>query len=144
MEWTPDTDKQLEWLWTRSSLTATQIAKEIGAGSKNEVMGRVIRLNLPRRKEPELPRKADGQKQRQAEFRKMLGAKREARPTVHTVQHDQCRWPMGNRENGDLFFCGEPRDPAYEKCFYCQYHRLVSARGTQAAAYAMRFQQAAE
>jgi len=142
MEWTPDTDKQLEWLWTRSSLTATQIAKEIGAGSKNEVMGRVIRLNLPRRKEPELPRKADGQKQRQAEFRKMLGAKREARPTVHTVQHDQCRWPMGNRENGELFFCGEPRHD--EKCFYCRFHKRVSAVGTEAARAALRFPLAAE
>lgn len=145
--WSDDRVELLKKLWTEG-FSASQIAAEIGNVSRNAVIGKIHRLGLCRDKDP---RKSAPRRQVRAakpQMTRVVSAARrsnvvpvspferaeEVDPAVdHFVPPEQrvsmmelndatCRWPVGDPQAEDFYFCGgQPRAGAP----YCAHHARI-------------------
>jgi GcrA cell cycle regulator len=135
-EWPPERVETLKQLWAEG-LSASAIAKQIG-GTRNAIIGKVHRLNLPRRKPaaprpPRVKREKPPRTNRDARRdRRLAGVWRWAHPAdkIKTVtipaartdiplpvslgipllalRDEQCRYPDGGPRDPAVTFCGHP------------------------------------
>src|SRR5581483_11416960 len=85
--WTDERVDLLKKLWA-DGLSGAQIAQELGGVSRNGVIGKAHRLGLTGRREPRAPR---------APRRSLL-----------ELTDATCRWPVGDPQHPEFFFCGAP------------------------------------
>lgn len=135
--WTDEKVAQLKALWN-DGLSCSEIAKRIGAASRNAVIGKRLRLGLPERT-PSKPQ-AGAKLVRSAtskappKFRtsatrvyvmqppKALPSRAPEGPglaTIHTLTPKSCRWPIGDPGADDFTFCGQPRVEGLSYCNAC-------------------------
>jgi GcrA cell cycle regulator len=150
MSWTDERVELLKKLWA-DGLSASQIAAEIGAVTRNAVIGKVHRLGLSGRAKSPSSAAARPRKPRSAT--QML---RVARPAIrgntalaHAYEYDYepepeltenvipigqrrtllelteatCRWPIGDPGAAEFFFCGGNTLPGLP---YCHYHSRIA------------------
>ena len=141
MDWNDDTIARIRALWAEGHSTA-EIGRRMGI-SKNAVVGKAHRLNLPARPSP---------------IRRGTGEKRASRPTVRRVtgptlpalqsvdrqpalkpppvvlravqlqprpagRVSSCCWPLGEPGTPEFRFCGDPTMPAKP---YCDEHVAIA------------------
>jgi len=139
--WNDEIVEQLKSLWG-TGLSATEIAEQIGAPSKNAVCGKVHRLRLGvakttvehkqslrrRRKRRDALKKAAEQRAREVPAEPVAEAAQGAdvaRVSFHDLEAHHCRWPVGDPKEAGFGFCGAA--PALGQP-YCRHH---VERGTQ-------------
>ncbi len=128
MSWTDEKIENLKQLWDKG-LTTMEIGKALGI-SKNAVVGKVHRLQLPPRPSP--IRKAGEEKKIRP--RKPIPTKTKASVKKETLNNTvpdakkvslmevtatSCRWPIGDPKDGDFHFCDKE---AVEGRPYCLLH----------------------
>jgi GcrA cell cycle regulator len=153
MKWTNDRVELLKELWN-DGRSARQIAAQLGDASRNSVIGKVHRLGLSgggKRPAAALPRP----RERRSERTKMrilrpvvrgntaLAAMHEfesepqitenivpigQRCTILELGESKCRWPIGNPDAPDFFFCGGKTIAGLP---YCGYHSRIAYRRTR-------------
>jgi GcrA cell cycle regulator len=150
MSWTDERVELLKKLWA-DGLSASQIAAEIGAVTRNAVIGKVHRLGLSgRAKSP------SSSANRQRKPRAATQMLRVSRPSVRgntalarAYEYDldpepamieniipigqrrtlleltaaTCRWPIGDPGMPEFFFCGGNSLPGLP---YCHYHSRIA------------------
>lgn len=92
MTWTPEKIDLLTRLWS-SGMPTAQIGKELGV-TKNAVVGKAHRLNLPERASP---------------------IQRKPIKVVELTPHS-CRWPEGHPGEPGFHFCCKPVLPGKPYC----------------------------
>jgi GcrA cell cycle regulator len=150
MSWTDERVELLKKLWS-DGLSASQIAAELGAITRNAVIGKVHRLGLSGR-----AKSASSSAPRQRKARSANHMLRIARPairgntalahayeieveaepelidniipigqrrTILELTDQTCRWPVGDPGGGEFFFCG---GNAASGVPYCSYHSRVA------------------
>lgn len=139
IDWTDDLVKVLKRMW-RNGATASEIALQLGGGiSRSAVIGKVHRLNLPKRVRPvsvantsaeakpvaKKPRfhqvDISGQAPGLADdlmggvdVTELLGT-----VSITELDHRSCRFPIGDPQTPDFGFCGKERVPGRP---YCEAH----------------------
>lgn len=121
--WTDERVEALKKLW-QEGLTASQIAKQLGACSRNAVIGKAHRLGLSNRPKVSAPRALRPAREPQAAMpRRPLAPPRsvirpEATPTVSALKEapglatvltlgvHMCKWPIGDPGHEGFTFCG--------------------------------------
>ena len=117
--WTPERVEQLRQLWDEG-LTTAEIGKRIGV-SKNAVVGKAHRLELPSRPSP-IRRGVVRRAPRPAA--KAPAAPRPAPRSLPISRSGRrCQWPIGHPGEPDFHFCG---DPAVEGKPYCGDHYAMA------------------
>ncbi len=143
MEWTEETISRIRALWSEGHSTA-EIGRRMGI-SKNAVVGKAHRLQLPARPSP--IRRGSGEKRvsARATVRRVTGptlpalqsvsrpAPLQPKPPVLlravSVQPrpagrvSSCCWPLGEPGKPDFRFCGDPTVPAKP---YCDEHASLA------------------
>ena len=151
LTWSDDRVEQLKKLW-ESGLSASQIAAELGAVTRNAVIGKVHRLGLSgRAKTPAStaprPRKAPRPAQHMMRVSRPVSRGNTALAHVFEVEmesdpiaHDNvvpmsqrrtlvelneatCRWPIGDPSSTEFFFCGGKSLHALP---YCAQHSRIA------------------
>ena len=132
MEWTEETIARIRALWAEGHSTA-EIGRRMGI-SKNAVVGKAHRLNLPARPSP--IRRTPGEKKPRPVVRRITGptlpalqsmvrhAPPKAAPVLRPVpvqprpagRVSSCCWPLGEPGTPDFRFCGDPTVPAKPYC----------------------------
>ena len=140
MDWNEETIARIRALWAEGHTTA-EIGRRMGI-SKNAVVGKAHRLNLPARPSP--IRRTPGEKRsapRQT-VRRVTGptlpmlASMERQPLKAPVvlrpvpvqprpvgRVSSCCWPLGEPGTPEFHFCGDPTVPAKP---YCEEHVAVA------------------
>ena len=101
MVWTDERINLLQELWHQGH-SASEIAQRLGGISRNAVIGKAHRLELPSRPSP---------------------IKREEKKVVapSTPGAHGCMWPIGDPKTPDFHFCGQPASPGRPYCSsHCQ------------------------
>ena len=139
MEWNEETIARIRALWAEGHSTA-EIGRKMGI-SKNAVVGKAHRLNLPARPSP--IRRGSGEKRAsRPSVRRVTGPTLPAlqsvpRPAVKApvvlrpvpVQPrpagrvSSCCWPLGEPGTPEFRFCGDPTVPAKP---YCEEHAALA------------------
>ena len=135
MSWTEDKIKDLTRLWD-SGYSASAIGKQIGM-SKNAVIGKAHRLGLRARPSPI---KRSAPKPVLAPQARLETPKPEPMPVrmppprrAH-VRGAKCLWPIGDPNDQDFHFCGEPATPGKPYCTeHCAKAYIVRSKDTKAA-----------
>lgn len=127
--WTDENVTALKKLWG-SGKSASEIARTIGAPSRNAVIGKASRLNLPKQEKKRAPQK-----------RAVNNNDAPARPLPVIDRSDahkafgknpcglmdlgpqQCRWPVGDPKAKDFVFCAAPRGRHHN---YCDRHAAMA------------------
>lgn len=150
MSWTDERVELLKKLWS-DGLSASQIAAELGAVTRNAVIGKVHRLGLSGRAKAPSSGVSRPRKPRSAS--QML---RVSRPSIrgntalaHAYEYEEdpepeltenvipigqrrtllelteatCRWPIGDPGTPEFFFCGGNSLPGLP---YCHYHSRIA------------------
>ncbi len=115
MVWSDDMIRRLEELWAKGT-SASVIGKELGV-SKNAVIGKSRRLKLPARPSPIV---------RAGEKKSVTGSPRMKRQRITDIIEltaHLCRWPFGNPDEEDFYFCGKAVVPGKP---YCQEHSDIA------------------
>ncbi|TBB57043.1 GcrA cell cycle regulator [Rhizobium ruizarguesonis] len=125
MIWTDERVARLKRLWAEG-LSASQIAAHLGGVSRNAVVGKIHKLQLPGRAGAGriVPRQTSA-----SNFDKLLP--RQARVVVpiskklavHQLTERVCHWPVGDPLTADFSFCGAD---APENSPYCVYHQRLA------------------
>ena len=138
MSWTEEREQKLKKLWEKG-YTASQIAEMLGEGTtRNAVIGKAHRLKLAARvasKQSASPKKQDaasgpnkqeGYISRKSRFKSLILNKdfEAEKPTqLENLTDHHCRWPIGNPDEENFYFCG--RNP--ERNFsYCKLHIFMA------------------
>ena len=108
--WTPERVAAVTRLWNEG-LTTAEIGRAIGM-SKNAVVGKAHRLQLPPRPSPirqgsSAPRAPRAAQRAPAQIAVVAQAKRRVpvpHPAVGTMA---CKWPIGHPDEAGFHFCGE-------------------------------------
>jgi GcrA cell cycle regulator len=111
--WTPERVAAVTRLWNEG-LTTAEIGRMIGV-SKNAVVGKAHRLQLPARPSPIKRGKSVRPKH-------TVAVPRPAKPRPvqqFTVGNAACKWPIGHPDEPGFHFCGER---ALVSKPYCQNH----------------------
>lgn len=141
MEWNEETIARIRALWAEGHSTA-EIGRRMGV-SKNAVVGKAHRLNLPARPSP--IRRGTGEKRApRAVVRRVTGPTLPALQSVERAQISKpaivalrpvqvqprpagrvssCCWPLGEPGTAEFRFCGDPTVPAKP---YCETHVAVA------------------
>lgn len=154
--WTDERIELLKKLWADGK-SASQIVEIMGGVSRNAVIGKVHRLNLPVRQDyqqplraariirtPRMPKKKP-EPAKVSELQKFID--RAPPPvadsipmpkslglTLMELENHNCRWPAGEREH--ITFCGHQIEQGRS---YCAYHvRLSRGKGTESERRAAR------
>lgn len=120
--WTDERTLLVETLW-RQGLSASQIAKKLGAVTRNAVIGKVHRLGIAKRDMPSTPRIRTKPAQRRVYAKKPALVVYSEPPedmgkeTILTLGAHMCRWPIGI---GPYTYCGAHTDKTY-----CGYHHAL-------------------
>lgn len=148
MVWNDDRVEQLKKLWA-DGLSASQIAAQLGEVTRNAVIGKVHRLGLATRASSNRTsssrlRLRQSQPRRQVQrqrvshvgntaFRQMLEADPQGLPpvveeieiplaerkTLQQLTECMCRWPIGDPQQPDFYFCGRNKVTGLP---YCEVH----------------------
>lgn len=100
--WTPERDALLRELWA-GELSAALIAKELGAVSKNAILGRVHRLHLPQRRPPVI---RDVRPKNLVRLDERVDRRKLLDPRVNGA--GKCRWIEGETNGPNTIFCAAP------------------------------------
>ena len=140
MSWTPEREQQLKDLWKKGH-SGSEIANILGGTTRNAVIGKAHRLNLPARTvskrsirktdeqnkdKGNLPENKNQKLGRKARFKALLLDKsfEEENPKqLEELTDETCRWPIGHPYEEKFYFCG--RKPM-EKFPYCKLHVLYA------------------
>lgn len=140
--WTAERVELLKKAWA-DGFSASQIAEQVGARSRNSVIGKVHRLKLPSREKQNVPRVPRRRKPKDLApnapkhpWRDLsvprvkpptpvpvqpvqpVEASMENRRTILTLKHGECRWPHGDpRDKENFWFCGESQAPERPYCW---------------------------
>ena len=150
MSWTDERVERLKTLWSEG-LSASQIAAELGAVTRNAVIGKVHRLGLSGRAAPSKPARptfkaprparpaaAPAAPRRVAEQTVPVAAAPSPSPvryveeapgtaTVLTLGAHMCKWPIGDPSSDSFTFCGRRQDDGP----YCMEHARVAYQPVQ-------------
>jgi len=146
MSWTDERVELLKKLWSEG-LSASQIAGRLGGVTRNAVIGKVHRLGLsgrattsrvkshrPRKRNPNAikrPARARFPTAGNPAVRELYSGERyipaveeidipEAqRKTIQSLEACSCRWPVGDPQTPDFYFCGGKAVPGLP---YCEHH----------------------
>lgn len=152
MTWSDERVELLRKLWI-DGLSASQMAAQLGGVTRNAVIGKVHRLNLPGRAKPVAstprprkprsasPRRSSGRSHIQGNTPLKIHAQ-PAPPRIPTTQpiedmvaplslnvslfnlNDQmCKWPEGDPAADDFHFCGHRPVNGFP---YCEYHSRLA------------------
>ena len=145
MGWTDERVTTLKKLWLEG-LSASQIAKQLGAVTRNAVIGKVHRLGLSGRAAPSQPSRPVFRPQRPRPAAAVQQApRREPAPrsvapapspvldlpgtaTVLTLGAHMCKWPIGDPSTDGFSFCGRR---AGDEGPYCIEHARVAYQPQQ-------------
>ncbi len=128
-DWSDRTVAQLRYLWIEGHTTA-EIGRRLGL-SKNAIIGKAHRLDLPGRKSPikrgiELSGRSITRPPRVPKLGEVTGAEASTEPTVAPPQHllmaappttmgmlpqlsaERCCWPLGHPKTAGFRFCDHP------------------------------------
>ena len=151
MGWTDERVEMLKKLWLDGH-SASQIAKQLGAVTRNAVIGKVHRLGLSGRATPSQPARPVFKAPRPARplissppVQRRLAEHHHAPPTptnrpapyieergtatVLTLGAHMCKWPIGDPATDDFTFCGRRAD---EGAPYCVEHARLAYQPQQA------------
>jgi len=109
--WTPERIATVTRLWNEG-LTTAEIGRAIGM-SKNAVVGKAHRLQLPPRPSPIRQGKSASSPKRMTNGRKPspVAVVPQARPRAPaapvTLGSASCKWPIGHPDEPSFHFCGE-------------------------------------
>ena len=126
--WTPERVETLKALWTERK-SAAEIARQIGCGlTRNAVLGKVYRLDLPTRAEPRKPYRTFARTWMPEEKRKQ---KHETTPAPEIppsldiafldLKASHCRYPVNDAL--PYLFCGQTRQADSS---YCAHHHALT------------------
>lgn len=142
VDWTDERISELTRMW-REGLSASQVARRLGAVSRSAVIGKVHRLGISARETPTGPRPLGGRPPNLARRRPTneAGARpaapRAPRPTraapfevaptanIQTLSAHGCRWPIGDPDDASFGFCGRLRAG---RGSYCAGHSSMASR----------------
>jgi len=140
MSWTPEREQQLKDLWKKGH-SGSEIANILGGTTRNAVIGKAHRLNLPARTvskrsirktdeqnkdKGNLPENKNQKLGRKARFKALLLDKNfePENPTeLENLTDEHCKWPLGEKMQPANLFCGRK---ALEKFSYCKLHVLYA------------------
>ena len=137
MSWTPEKEEKLRELWKKGH-SGSQIANMLGDTTRNAVIGKAHRLNLParsvsKRSQPKLNTEKDKNPEvknqklgRKARFKALLLDKNfEPENPIELVKLTENHWmgALGDKMQPAKFFCGRKR---MEKFSYCKLHVLYA------------------
>src|SRR5947209_815651 len=150
LTWSDDRVEQLKKLW-ESGLSASQIAAELGAVTRNAVIGKVHRLGLagrakapssaaPRARKPRAHSHAlrPGRPSLRGNTALAQAYELDFEPQPELIDNiiplgqrrsllelndETCRWPIGDPGQADFFFCGGQTITGLP---YCAYHSRVA------------------
>ena len=112
MAWTPELIATLQRLWQEGASTA-EIGRQLGI-SKNAVVGKAHRLDLPARPSP--IRRSEPVEKAPAARPVAVTAAKAAKPKGPT-----CQWPIGDPRDQDFHFCGGVPVPGRPYCLaHCE------------------------
>lgn len=111
MAWTDERIKLLKKLWQNGTSTV-EIGRALGI-SKNAVVGKVHRLELPPRPSP---LKSEGKKP-------LKRPVKVGHVALMDLKLTSCRWPIGDPKDPDFHFCGEQSVTGKP---YCQEHCKIA------------------
>lgn len=140
MTWTPERIDELTRLWGDGH-SASAIGKRLGV-SKNAVVGKAHRLNLPARPSPirREARPAQPARKRTSVLAVpapapavQTGPREEARPPMIRPREQsggrQCQWPIGDPSKPDFHFCSASAEPGRPYCAeHCAVAYVVKSR----------------
>ena len=132
MAWTEERVDQLKQLWGEG-LSASQIANKMGGVTRNAVIGKVHRLGLAGRATPAAPKPKTVQRYDEPELKTPITGLENLypgidRPTVSSIDGNQCKWPIGDPARDDFHFCGQPTLSGKS---YCAYHARLAFQPPQ-------------
>ena len=103
--WTPERVATVTRLWNEG-LTTAEIGRTIGM-SKNAVVGKVHRLQLPSRPSPIRQGKSASEKVQRERAPVAVVAQMKAPQTLHpAIGSAACKWPIGHPDEAGFHFCG--------------------------------------
>ena len=137
MNWTPLREEKLRQLWEKGH-SGSEIANMLGSTTRNAVIGKAHRLNLPARsKSRRSTQKVNAEKDNTQEVKNQKLSRKERfkallldenfepeNPTkLENLTDAHCRWPLGEKMVPASFFCGRK---SIEKFSYCKLHMLYA------------------
>ena len=142
--WTGESVTLTTRLWAEGS-SARQIVAELFqqygiSTTRCAVLGKLHRLGLNHRAKPPSVARAQPQKRR-ARRSRTLGAEPlpplmpaadippQQRKQLLKLKPHHCRWPYGDPDSPDFFFCGAPEADMLARRPYCPYHASIAYRG---------------
>ena len=124
MQWTDSKVEQLKELWEQGSI-ATEIAKVFGT-SRCSILGKANRLKLtPRKRGCSSGTNHATPIYKPKEIPSSAIAEPENPITLEDLANNQCKFPLGKRNDPPKFFCGRNRHKHYP---YCAYHVYVATK----------------
>ena len=124
MAWTEQMVEDLKKMWDEG-LTTGEIGKRLNV-SKNSIVGKVHRLQLPARPSP-IKKKDSGEDTAEipaAKTAKAEPAPKEKHKTMLTdLDNHTCRWPIGDPKDENFHFCGRKIKIGQT---YCEEHAAVA------------------
>jgi GcrA cell cycle regulator len=142
--WTDTRVSDLKKMWLEGR-SASQIARQLGGVSRNAVIGKVHRMGLGGRDRPTAPRavgrtnprrigavqsssmmRRSPVRVRAAPYARLLNPDLKATATILTLEHADCRWPMGDPQEADFGYCGRSRG---RHVSYCDHHAGEAMHG---------------
>lgn len=131
--WTDERVERLKRLWA-DGYSASIVAMMLGDVTRNAVIGKVHRLELPprgpRARQPRPPRRM--REKSPPKFAKApvvpriavkLTAPEPKMLQVAELRSNHCRWPVGDPRKPGFGFCGEKVAPGSQP--YCAYHQEI-------------------
>ena len=137
MSWTAEREEKLKQLWKKGH-TGSEIANMLGSTTRNAVIGKAHRLNLPARsvsrrstqkvntEKDNAPEVKNQKLGRKARFRALLldeNFEPENPTKLENLTDEHCRWPLGEKMEPASLFCGRK---SMEKFTYCKLHVLYA------------------
>lgn len=132
MGWTDERVEQLKTMWAEG-LSASQIARALGQVTRNAVIGKVHRLGLSGRAQPQRVERPRTSAPRVVTPRPVLPEPAlPAEPlmmadgthaTVSTITTGMCKWPIGDPSEAGFKFCGHKVKPSAP---YCEAHARMA------------------
>jgi len=125
--WSPEESAQLRLLWDQG-LSASQIAQQISRKwehrriCKSTILNKARRMGLPgRRRSVESYRGNTKRIRKPVPFATIIDTNIpiEQRRTLVQLEPRECKWPIGDPESPEFFFCG---GAAHERGPYCSAH----------------------
>ncbi|WP_223565221.1 GcrA family cell cycle regulator [Agrobacterium tumefaciens] len=130
MAWTNERVAKLKRLWSEG-LSASQIAAQLGGVSRNAVIGKVHKLNLPgRSRGPHIEtRSIAARSPTTNQHRQEVNNEDRARVpmfkrlALSELTERACKWPIGDPMTDDFDFCGLD---TLDSTPYCSYHAKLA------------------